>query len=260
VPRRERLSRSPARGARPAPAAPVRTTVSPLAVAMRAALGGPLTPTGVLALQRAIGNRAVGQLLHATGAGRPRIQRKSWLYRNNTGYRFEIVDDGDRYINARSRAQPLVGTWPFRKPAPAQSGFLRYSTDKTHLFIEHIETDPENGTGLGPLLILLAAQKAKALGLPTISVLNLRYPDYYARWGFDVATPRARKRQMYVDAGREEDIPEVIAVEQADATPDYVIGRTAGYVGRDWTDEWAATALTANDTATLTEFPRFDDE
>jgi hypothetical protein len=252
---RERLADRPAQSARAA---------SPLSLAPGAVLAGrpaagPLEPARVLALQRAVGNQAVGRLLAAPRGGEPCIQRKSWIYGNRAGYRFEIVDDEQRYIRARSREEPMVGTI-FKKKAPAHSGHLRYSTTRTSLFIEHIETEPENGTGLGPLLILLAARKAKEMGLPTISVLGLRYPEYYARWGFDIETPRARRRQQYIDAGREADIPEVISVEQADTTPDNVIARTDAYVRSLWNDEWEAAERTATDKTRLTEFPRFGDD
>lgn len=200
---------------------------------MRVPTSGPLTPAGVLALQRSVGNQAVGRLLDDRG-GEGRIQRR-FLWANPNGYKFAIRIE-DRYIRAASRVAPMVGSIFNRRRADPQSGYLRYSTTDDSLVIEHIETDPENGTGLGPLLILLAARLAIERDKSTISVVGLRYPEYYARWGFDIETPRAATRRQYENAGRE--VPAQIAVVQADSTPDEVVDRTEPYVEATWTHEW----------------------
>jgi hypothetical protein len=166
-------------------------------------------------------------------------------WRNRTtGISFNIVDDGGK-IKAAS-------VYP---PSAHESGYLRYSVTRDSLVIEHIETHPENGTGLGPLLMLFAARKAFALQKPRMSVVGLRYPDYYARWGFDIETPRQQVRDMYISAGREEDIPVVIGVKQADAKTTAILGHVAPYVGGLWSDEWAPVRGSAADPKHLTSFP-----
>lgn len=145
------------------------------------------------------------------------------MRKNDSRITFSITDDG-RYIRAQTS-----------RPDPDQSGELRYSFTRDSLVIEHIETDPENGTGLGPLLIYLAAQKAKKLGYQKMSVVGLRYPDYYARWGFDIETPREHTRKQYIKAGRKAEIPKEIGVGQADAATNTILARTGLYVMQNWT-------------------------
>jgi hypothetical protein len=179
-------------------------------------------------------------------------------YKNiKTGFSFSINDDG-RNISAIAMKAPEAPSI-FKKAPPRHQGYLRYSTTKDSLVIEHIENVPEEGSGLGPLLIQLAAQKAAQLNKPTISVVGLRYPEYYARWGFDIETPRERTRQQYRDAKREDEIPKVIGVPQADSTPAHIQSKTSPWVTKTWVDEWAETAKTAKDKTTRTEFPRIED-
>jgi hypothetical protein len=179
-------------------------------------------------------------------------------YKNiKSGFSFSIHDDG-RNISAMAYTAPKAAS-VFHKTPPKHQGYLRYSTTKDSLVIEHIENVPEEGSGLGPLLIQLAAQKAAQLGKPIISVVGLRYPDYYARWGFDIETPRERTRKQYSDAGREADIPKIIGVPQADSTPANILSKTSPWVTKTWVDEWAETAKTANDKTKRTEFPRIED-
>lgn len=178
-------------------------------------------------------------------------------YKNiKTGFTFSIEDDG-RLIKAMASTAPKAKSI-FHSTPPKHQGYLRYSTTKDSLVIEHIENTPEGGSGLGPLLIQLAAQKAAQLNKPIISVVGLRYPDYYARWGFDIETPRERTRKQYRDAGREADIPKEIGVPQADSTPAIVQSKTSPWVSKTWIDEWAETGKTEKDKGNLTEFPRID--
>jgi hypothetical protein len=145
------------------------------------------------------------------------------MRKNDTQVTFSMTDDG-HYIRAQTD-----------RYGPDQSGELRYSFTRDSLVIEHIETNPENGTGLGPLLIYLAAQKARKLGLQKMSVVGLRYPDYYARWGFDIETPREHTRKLFIKAGRKADIPKEIGVGQADAATNTILARAGLYVMQNWT-------------------------
>jgi hypothetical protein len=68
----------------------------------------------------------------------------------------------------------------------AQDGYIRYSFYQDVCILEHIETNPENGTGLGPLLMNLLARKAKEKGYKKMDVSAPRYPEYYTRFGFQM--------------------------------------------------------------------------
>ncbi len=129
----------------------------------------------------------------------------------------------------------------------AHTGYIRYSfhvPSKTCI-LEHIETDPENGTGLGPVLMNLLAKKAKDAGCTKLDVSMPRYPVYYTRWGF----------QMQGNAYGSTD-------------PDTILGNTGRYILNDWS-EWADERFAAiyiqdriraqaNLAPVLTSFPRIE--
>jgi hypothetical protein len=124
-----------------------------------------------------------------------------------------------------------------------QTGYIRYSFHKDTCILEHIETDPENGTGLGPLLMNLLAKKALERGYKKIDVAMPRYPDYYARFGF----------QMQGKA-------------YGTAATQTVITKTGEYVARDWMNPKFADVYLkdvkrsqANLPPVLSEFPRLDE-
>jgi hypothetical protein len=195
----------------------------------------------------------------STPAGR--VAQMMYYKNTQTGFSFDITDNG-RFIKAQATTAPLPTRTQRRTsnlPA-AHKGSLRYSATKDSLVIEHIENEPELGSSLGPLLIYLAALRTQQLGFKKISVVGLRYPEYYARWGFDIETPRQKVREQYRQAGREDEIPKDIGVPQADSTTANVISKTKSYVDDRWIiDKLEAVHATAKDQKTLTEFPRIKD-
>ncbi|HET6763565.1 MAG TPA: hypothetical protein VFH27_07825 [Longimicrobiaceae bacterium] len=162
----------------PAPSVPHRASNS-AGAATRAYL---LSPAGVLRLQRAIGNRAVGSLLHAAPVGaRNAIQRFPFAFSERNGLlRLSGRQEG-WYLNLYSHGIEI--------------GYIKFSTRPdgsggTILELKDIIVHDENmrGEGLGTVLVYLFGELAVAGGFTGVSVLTPNGRNLYARTGF-VITP-----------------------------------------------------------------------
>jgi hypothetical protein len=180
-------------------------------VAARGGGGGAQRPVALAAPQR-------GSLVQAKpavgGACRARvIQAYPGQVNNQTGKAFRVFDgkaSGKPAIMALSLDEKHRGYIRYSYAVEKGTGLFAKSV-KTCI-LEHIETDPETGTGLGPMLMLQLARKAVTDGCTVMNVSMPRYPKYYERFGF----------QMVKGKG------------YGTATPQEIIAATAGYVAKTW--------------------------
>jgi hypothetical protein len=119
----------------------------------------------------------------------------------------------------------------------AQSGIAKYSFFKDALILEHIKSNPEEGSGIGSLLMHLVALRAQTAGKTRIIVSKPANTaaGYYAKMGFDLEGARQKRRQMFIDAGREADIPAEITVTEIEAGTNTVLATAGQSAGKRWT-------------------------
>jgi len=119
----------------------------------------------------------------------------------------------------------------------AQSGIAKYSFFKDALILEHIKSNPEEGSGIGSLLMHLVALRAQTAGKARIIVSKPANTaaGYYAKMGFDLEGARQKRRQMFIDAGREADIPAEITVTEIEASTNTVLATAGQSAGKRWT-------------------------
>jgi hypothetical protein len=119
----------------------------------------------------------------------------------------------------------------------AQSGIAKYSFFKDALILEHIKSNPEEGSGIGSLLMHLVALRAQTAGKTRIVVSKPANTaaGYYAKMGFDLEGARQKRRQMFIDADREADIPAEITVTEIEASTNTVLATAGQSAGKRWT-------------------------
>lgn len=108
---------------------------------------------------------------------------------------------------------------------------------RAELILEHIKSNPEEGSGIGSLLMHLVALRAQIAGKTRIIVSKPANTavGYYAKMGFDLEGARQKRRQMFIDAGRAEDIPAEITVPEIEASTATVLATAGQSAGKRWT-------------------------
>ena len=107
------------------------------------------------------------------------------------------------------------------------SGYITFDLDDDSAVLKHIESHPEVGSGLGAVLVHLFSLQVSANSIDKIyvSAPATTALGFYAKLGFNIEEEQQKIRDMYIKAGREEDIPEIPTVAQAEAsTQDIVKG------------------------------------
>jgi hypothetical protein len=200
--------------AAPAPQPAAEAEVRAPAAAVQRLLASPAPHAAdVLALQRSIGNRAVQRVLAISGAAPAGLVQLAPLDYKNTqsvrNFKVSNIIEVDGRIDVKESR--LFGT--------KHSGYLTYEVIGKDFLVHHVESDPREGSGIGSLLMYLAALKAGQLGLKTMTLskpANTAH-GFYTTMGFDFTGKQEAIRQRYIAAGRAEDIPPVIAVPSVTA-------------------------------------------
>lgn len=219
---------------RPSAPAPVHEPVRPVRTGTREGpvqrlLGAsPPSRDDVLSLQRAIGNRAVQRMLALRGTPRG-IQRAPLDYRNTATARSFKVSN---LMEVAGRIDAMED----RRFGTKHSGYLTYEVYGKDMLVKHVESHPEAGSGIGSLLIYLAALKAGQLGCKT---MTLAMPansaqGFYKSMGFDFSGEVEKKRQAYIAQGRLADFPAVPSIASVTADLVEVHAASATSAAKRW--------------------------
>jgi hypothetical protein len=95
-----------------------------------------------------------------------------------------------------------------QNPSPHHSGYLEYKWNKDpelglELHIKTLQSDPEEGTGIGVFLMYAAARLAKSKGVKWVRALTMARDKltYYNKFGFDVAARQEALKKEYLSRG-----------------------------------------------------------
>jgi hypothetical protein len=166
-------------------------------------------------------------------------QLVEWYHNSDTNRYFDIRHEGTT-ITANEVTLSKGGNKGVNKKND-QSGILKYSyvkvgEDQLYVVLEHVKSHPEEGSGLGALLVNLMAMDALSKGA-TGAVVTKPATDqqgFYQRMGFDIDGAKEAVRQKYIAAGREEDIPEEITIQEAQTTPHDLFNNSSSSVNKRW--------------------------
>ncbi|MDQ3110930.1 MAG: hypothetical protein M3R17_13640 [Bacteroidota bacterium] len=150
-----------------------------------------------------------------------------------------------KYVNKNTNKRYTVKIGASRIEAQEDGGescgHIKFFIDKPNFvaYLLHLESFPEEGSGLGALLVFLFTMEASKQTIPFIEVGALASTalGFYAKMGFNVAKEQEKKRKQLRDLGRAEDIVEPISVPQAGATTVEVSINSSQSVFKNWTFE-----------------------
>ncbi|WP_300355592.1 DUF4157 domain-containing protein [Fluviicola sp.] len=167
-------------------------------------------------------------------------QLVEWYHNKETNRYFDIEHTGTS-IKAKEVTLSKNGNRGTHNKKTAQTGKLIYSYinlghDQLYVVLEHVKSHPEEGSGLGALLVNLMAMDALSKGATgaVVSKPATTQQGFYQRMGFDIAGAKEAVRQKYIDAGREEDIPEEITIQEAQTTPHDLFNNSSSSVNKRW--------------------------
>ena len=117
------------------------------------------------------------------------------------------------------------------------SGYITFDINKDNAILKHVESHPEVGSGLGAVLVHLFSLQvaAKSIDKVYVSAPATTALGFYAKLGFNIEEEQQKVREMYIAAGRKEDIPEIPAVAQAEANIQDIVAESSIYVHKRWT-------------------------
>lgn len=152
------------------------------------------------------------------------IQRKyvGTRFNSETDKEFDIDDDG--------------ATITAKQKGGADWGELKYAFFKGDAIVEHIHSEPDKGSGIGSLLLNWMALKAAKQGIAVMCVSKpaTNQLGFYEAMGFDIKGAQNKVRNLYIQAGREEDIPNPITITQAEAPVSVIISKSGDSVRKRW--------------------------
>lgn len=98
-------------------------------------------------------------------------------------------------------------------------GYITYDFDEFIAVLKHIESHPEEGSGLGSLLTFLFAMETAKRNIPgiVVSAPATTALGFYKKMGFDVERRQEEVRKKYREVGREEDIPKEVTISETSA-------------------------------------------
>lgn len=122
----------------------------------------------------------------------------------------------------------------FKSKPHGSCGLLKYSVFGNFMVLEHIESFPEEGSGLGSLMVLLLAEKAKreSLAIMLVTKPATDKQGFYAQMGFDIEGAKEQVREKYRKADRE--VPDPITVTEARASTDVIHNNAYQSVVKRW--------------------------
>lgn len=228
------------------------------AIIQRARLNpGSLTPQHVQKLQGSVGNRVINQLLtnipqhqsdHNLQVRRDKevnsliqtsmdnaiIQLQPDFYLNKGTGRYFHITFAPGEINADETEMSAMQSKP-----PPHYGYLIYTENPSQksMALKTLLSDPEEGSGLGVLLMWMMADLALKKNYKQIEVLTPAKNKlaYYARFGFDIEKRQEEVKKQYLEKGlSENDLPDTIAVGSAVTTPGDLKEKTAALLMMRW--------------------------
>jgi hypothetical protein len=162
------------------------------------------------------------------------IQMLKHYYNTQTERAF-TVDESKGLIKAQE-VEVQEGGHRLKSVEKGHSGYLTYSfLDKEKaMVLEHLESHPPEGSGIGSLLVFLLAQKAEAMNFPTILVSKpaTNRQSFYQQMGFGIEEAKQKIHAMYREAGREP--PEEITVTEARASTTTILENAGISVAKRW--------------------------